>query len=291
MKREKIADFRNPFSEKGNWYKGNLHLHTTNSDGQFSLEEICRLYKKAGYDFLCVTDHNSITKTKGAHGLTLLQGAELNTGYTHIVAVELKKPINPEGLSRQQIINAVNRQGAIPIIAHPYWSNLTTADLLALRGYAGLEVYNHLCHNLTGKGYSTVHLDGVLQTGRKILSFASDDAHSQKDLTTSFIMVKARSCKKNDLLSSIKKEFFYSSTGVIVQDLKIAEDAKTISLDFSPAKTVDFIAPTPAGRRITAGKQDEIEHAEYTLRGDEKYLRIEITDKQNRKAWINPLLF
>ncbi len=282
--------FVNPFAEKGNWYKGNLHAHTTNSDGQFSPGEICRIYRKAGYSFLCITDHNSITRTEEVEGLTLLQGSEINTGYTHIVAVNLKKAINPERLSNQHIIDAVNRQGAIPIIAHPYWSNLTVTELLALRGYAGIEAYNHLCHNLLGKGYSTVHLDGLLQAGRKISCFAADDVHSKRDLTAAFIMVKARSRKKNDILSSIGKELFYSSTGVTIRDLRLDEGIRTIKIRFSPAKTVDFIALTPAGKRVDAGR-DEIECAEYEIQGNEKYLRIEITDKNNRKAWVNPITF
>lgn len=281
-------DFINPFAVKGSWYKGNLHTHTTNSDGQFSPEEICRIYGKAGYDFLCITDHNKLTKVKEPGNLTLLQGAEMNTGYTHIVAVDLKEEFNPEGMSVQQIIDAVNLQGALSIIAHPYWSALTVNDLLALRGYAGIEIYNHLCHNLLGKGYSTVHFDGLLQAGRKTPGFAADDAHSERDLSAGFVMVKAPSGEKDDILSSIKKECFYSSTGVMIKDLRIDEDSKTVKIRFSPAVTVDFIAHNSAGKRFSA-VTDELEYAEYEIKGNEKYLRIEITDKNNRKAWINPV--
>ncbi len=281
-------NFINPFAMEGIWYKGNLHTHTNNSDGQYSPEEICRIYRKAGYDFLCITDHNRITTAEGPDGLTLLRGAEINTGYTHIVAVGLKEKFSPEGMSNRQIIDEVNRQEAISVIAHPYWSNLTAADLVELQGYAGIEVYNHLCNNLMGKGYSTVHFDGVLQAGRRILGFASDDAHSKKDLTTGFIMVKSPSKEKKDLFTSIKNGFFYASTGVIIKDFQVDQHSGTVKIRFSPAVTVDFIALTPAGERITAGT-DEMEYAEYRIKGNEKYLRIEITDKNNRKAWVNPM--
>ena len=33
------------FSETGNWYKGKLHSHTTNSDGKLNPEEAVKLYK------------------------------------------------------------------------------------------------------------------------------------------------------------------------------------------------------------------------------------------------------
>lgn len=39
------------------WYKGNLHTHTTNSDGRLAPEVVINLYKEAGYDFLALTDH------------------------------------------------------------------------------------------------------------------------------------------------------------------------------------------------------------------------------------------
>ena len=40
------------FREEGTWRKGNLHTHTTLSDGQRSVEECVALYKEAGYEFL-----------------------------------------------------------------------------------------------------------------------------------------------------------------------------------------------------------------------------------------------
>ena len=39
------------FSSHGNWYKGNLHCHTTDSDGSLTPAEVVQYYKKEGYDF------------------------------------------------------------------------------------------------------------------------------------------------------------------------------------------------------------------------------------------------
>ena len=46
------------FSKEGNWYKGNLHCHTTDSDGSLTPAEVVQYYKKEGYDFLAISDHN-----------------------------------------------------------------------------------------------------------------------------------------------------------------------------------------------------------------------------------------
>ena len=40
------------FSENGSWYKGNLHSHTTNSDGRLRPEEAAAFYKNYGYHFV-----------------------------------------------------------------------------------------------------------------------------------------------------------------------------------------------------------------------------------------------
>ena len=43
--------------ETGNFYKANLHLHTTVSDGIWSPEEAKRIYAERGYSILAFTDH------------------------------------------------------------------------------------------------------------------------------------------------------------------------------------------------------------------------------------------
>ncbi|MDO5555067.1 MAG: hypothetical protein Q4G68_15035, partial [Planctomycetia bacterium] len=40
------------------WYKGELHSHSIWSDGRALPETVVHAYKEAGYDFLCLTDHN-----------------------------------------------------------------------------------------------------------------------------------------------------------------------------------------------------------------------------------------
>ena len=42
---------------EGTFKKGNLHTHSTRSDGINTPEEIAAHYRKKGYDFLAITDH------------------------------------------------------------------------------------------------------------------------------------------------------------------------------------------------------------------------------------------
>ena len=43
--------------EHGNFYKANLHCHTTLSDGKLTPEEVKRVYKEKGYSVVAYTDH------------------------------------------------------------------------------------------------------------------------------------------------------------------------------------------------------------------------------------------
>jgi hypothetical protein len=44
-------------SDKGKFYKANLHVHTTVSDGDMTPEEIKRIYMEQGYSVVAFTDH------------------------------------------------------------------------------------------------------------------------------------------------------------------------------------------------------------------------------------------
>ncbi len=44
----------------GNFYKANLHMHTTISDGRMTPEEVKEVYKSAGYSIVAYTDHEAL---------------------------------------------------------------------------------------------------------------------------------------------------------------------------------------------------------------------------------------
>ncbi|MEN8866283.1 MAG: hypothetical protein ABF380_10005 [Akkermansiaceae bacterium] len=48
--------------EKGRWFKGNTHTHSLWSDGNDFPEMIVDWYKKEGYDFLALSDHNILSR-------------------------------------------------------------------------------------------------------------------------------------------------------------------------------------------------------------------------------------
>lgn len=49
------------FSEKGSWFKGNLHSHTVNSDGRLTPAQSAAYYREHGYSFICFSEHDYYT--------------------------------------------------------------------------------------------------------------------------------------------------------------------------------------------------------------------------------------
>ena len=92
------------YEPSGQWFKGNVHLHSTASDGGMGFAEIAELYASAGYDFLFRTDHwvpSATTEDRGTYPLLWLDGVELDgqdhTGaYFHVVCLGPVKGISRE---------------------------------------------------------------------------------------------------------------------------------------------------------------------------------------------------
>ncbi len=298
-------ELSNPFSAKGNWYKGNLHTHTTDSDGELSPREVLSLYRQKGYDFLSLTDHNKLTYSEELKkkGICLIPGEEIDGGKSavgtsfHIIALNIKKEIvftNKEEITVQEIINRIRKEKGEAIIAHPYWSGLTFLDILPLEGYLGIEVFNSDCLYAVGRGESSIHWDNLLVKDKQIFGFAVDDAHhysDQKyrpmDMGKSWIMVKANLLNREAIMNSIKKGLFYSSCGPSIKSLSVENGV--VKVETSPVSSITFVASPAKGKRLTASAT--MNQAEYEIKGNEKYIRIECVDTLGRKAWTNPLFF
>ena len=77
-----------------NWYKGSVHVHTTNGSGRLDLPEAAGFYADAGYDFICVTDKRvPVDKSNlGELPLLVIDGMELEGQddqgiYYHVVCL------------------------------------------------------------------------------------------------------------------------------------------------------------------------------------------------------------
>ncbi len=287
---------KNPFRTEGSWYKGNLHTHTTNSDGELSPEEVAAWYRDRGYDFLAITDHNKVTEVEGAFpNFLLIKGVEIGVGEAelgqdyHLLCLNISEPPElEEETTAREIIDVVKAKGGEVILGHPYWSSLTIGDFVPLEGILGIEVFNTHCDLAIGKGISSVHWDGLLVRGKRLFGFAVDDTHR---FTLPFyagsgwIMVKAKSPTQNEVLGAIGKGNFYSSCGPIIEDIKL--EGNKIEVSCSQAIRINFICNSSKGRSFQAEGDKFLTKAEFSL-NEEEYVRVECIDRRGRIAWSNP---
>jgi len=141
-----------------NEYVGNIHLHTTCSDGTATHEEIARIARSAKLDFVIPTDHNVLAKGKeGWYGHTLLLvGEEVHDTQrvpeaNHYLAFNITEDVVPYAKDPQAVIDAVNAQGGFGFIAHPFEHSaprFNEAELpwvdWTVTGYTGLELWNYM---------------------------------------------------------------------------------------------------------------------------------------------------
>jgi len=286
--KEVAMALHNPFSAEGQWYRGNLHTHTTVSDGSLPVQETCALYRNKGYDFLAITDHDAFFPAETFDkNLLVLPGIEIKAGCTqHIV---LLNPVQA-GETRHLPMNDLPRflsPDTYTIAAHPYWSGLTSGDVATIPFFNAVEAFNGVCHRTRGKGFSSIHWDELLHTERFCHGVAVDDIHSVEDCGKGWVMVKAVNLTTKEIIASLKKGLFYASTGVEITHLEYHKTTVTIETA-DPFTAIDFIGIGPSGSRI-ASTDNKSTQAEFSINPAMKYLRIEITNAAGQKAWVNPI--
>lgn len=277
------------------WYKGNLHTHTTRSDGRLKPEETIELYKNNGYDFITLTDHWVVSETINGDILQI-SGCEYDTGNDvvdgiyHIVAIGIGSDIN---LNRtdirppaQDIIDAVNNNGGYAILAHPVWSMNTPCDIKKLKGLAACEIFNSvsdLPRNL--RGDSGVIVDRLAAENYLLSCVAADDAHFYDfDQCRSFVWVKAEELTQDAIINSLRNGDFIASQNPF---FTYTVNGDTIEVDCTPVKAVAFMTNTVyTADRMTMG--ENITHASYKIKPSDTYVRIELIGHDGEHAWSSP---
>ena len=285
----------NAFELPGDWYKGNVHCHTTESDGRVSPSERIRGYRERGYDFLAISDHDLVTVVMDADaGLTMITSGEYNPANPREVQgvdlLALGVPLGfavPSDMLLQDAINAVRAEGGLGFIAHPYWTGVTVKDIAGLKGLAGIEIFNLFCSNANSKGMATALWDNLLDVGWRGWGLSVDDAHfDTHDTYGGWIMVKAKANNADELLGAIGRGEFYASTGPTIHKVERTDDG--FHVECSEADSIAFIADRSAGGKVRSEDGSPIRCAEYKLYGFERYIRIEVTSKEFGIAWTNP---
>ncbi len=305
------------FSGPGQFYRGNLHTHTTRSDGARTVEQVASDYRDRGYDFVSLTDHflpnahfrkgepGFITITDASSedrdGFITIPGAELhgpamaNGEIWHIVAVGL--PLDfaelADGETGPEVARRASELGAFVGLAHPHWNVVSETDALAVVDIIdAVEIYNHGCEVEVSRGYGLHMAEILLNKGHRLTQYAADDAHFKHkrgtfdDAFGGWVHVKAESLTPDAIVAALKAGAFYSSAGPEIHDIQV-EDG-TVRVSTSPVETILVSGRGATFRRDHDASLIELE-ADIREMRDTPYICVTVIDAHGRRAWSNPI--
>lgn len=296
------------------WYKGNLHTHTLNSDGDSTPLDVATWYRENGYHFLVLSDHNYLTeigelnRVLGARDkFLLIAGEEVSDSFggkpVHLGAYDLSERVAPAGGSSvgdtiARNVAAIKATGALPALNHPNFRWAVTAeDILRAPDLTHLEIYNGhpRVHNRGGGGTQSLDeiWDALLTAGRRVYGIAVDDAHHFKRFGRTFsnpgrgwIAVRAAALDTPSIMAALRRGDFYASTGVELNGLDVTSGE--IRLDIKPVSDTRFTTLFIGAGGEVLERSTQIAPV-YRFRGNERYVRARVEASNGDIAWTQPV--
>lgn len=272
------------------WLRGNLHAHTTASDGSRPIQSVVNDYARRGYDFLMISDHDLVTAEPDyarikSKGMVLIPGNEVSARGPHLLHVNADRHVPPLA-DRQKVLDAINRGRGFAVFNHPNWqqdfNHCAFGKLAAWQGYLGLEIYNGTIGRLHGSPYATDKWDRLLASGRRVWGFAHDDSHLPKDdVGLGWLMVAARERSGDGIMEALRRGAFYASTGVNIREIRVRGGRITVHAPDAGR----IVALREVGRRIA---QVDGTKLTVTMPADATYLRFECYGRGEARAWTQP---
>ena len=304
-----------PKPQAARWFKGNLHTHTVNSDGDSTPDDVVRWYRERDYQFLVLTDHNYLTSVDGlnaVHGaddkFLVVKGEEVTDRFgdkpLHVNGLEVERLVTPTGGQSvvdvvQRMVDGIRAARGVPSINHPNFGWAISPDELGqLQRTRLFEVFNGhpTVNNLGGGGVPSLEetWDRILSSGKMLYGIAVDDAHYFKrpeDPTAprpgkGWVYVRSPRLEGRALVEALERGDFYSSTGVQMQTVDASTTALSLAVKTEPSSKyrIQFI-----GRQGRILSDVTTPTASYTFKGDEGYVRAKVLESNGKVAWIQPV--
>lgn len=290
--------------------KGNLHTHSSVSDGDVPPAAVYAWYREHGYNFVALTDHNTLVDPKTyAHlerdDFKLLTGEEITMSgagrQVHVNGVCIREAISGGGFDTARhaldhAIGEIEKQGGLALVNHPNFDlGLTADDVADTRGASLLEIASgHPYVYQLGTDGRPSH-EAVWQTaldrGRDIAPAGVDDSHHfAADVVgkkaarpgRAWVEVFADRADAALLCDKLREGELYASNGAELERFQVEGDTMRVWPEDAHAK-VEFVGR--GGEVLSTVSPGPFEPATYTLSGGESLVRARITDKSGKQAF------
>ena len=290
--------------------KGNLHTHSTVSDGDVPPEVVYAWYRDHGYAFVALTDHNTRVDPASYANLTspsftILAGEEITMSgagkQVHVngICIDEAIPGGDFATARAALDHAVGeiaKQNGVALINHPNfdWA-LKAGDIARTHGARLLEVWSGHPYVWTlgddGRPSHEELWEEALSSGLDIAPAGVDDAHRFLPVVgdekpalpgQAFVEVFGDDTSEQALCEHLRAGDVYASNGATIGRLRVTDRAITVWPSDHHAK-VEFIGKD--GKMLATVMTNADSLAEYALSGGESYVRARITDRSGRLAF------
>ncbi len=224
------------------WWRGDLHMHTVHSDGNWTIAELVASALNSSLDFIFITDHNTASHhaeidrlRKGAQQPLVLRGEEITTYGGHTNAWGLPSGTwidfrtHPGDNARiASLVAQAHRVGALISINHPFalCGGCSWSYDAAARDFDAIEVWNGPW-DLTDE-MALAMWDKILQSGRHITAIASSDSHRpDTPLGQPTTHVAAHDLSQAALLQAVRQGRVYLTGEALRPVLSFAAEAAT----------------------------------------------------------------
>lgn len=295
QRHELTVTIESPYAPKAHMYRGQLHAHTTNSDGTQKPAEVVAAYKRAGYGFVAITDHNWITADPGVPGIVFIQSVENNLESSddwkrcHHENRIGAKTYAPGLRMPQEVIDRSREEDGFVQINHPDWPGSypknpcwSDTELLNVRRYDAVELWN--ASDDDSNNNAEPRVDYLLSHGQKTFVTAVDDCHDVRSpyCMTASVNVFADRQTREDIMANLKAGNFYASSGALIS--AVAADGPNVSVTLPKSCDVDYV--------VKDGQVAKTEHgvtaSSYKAIGGERYVRVRVRCADRKWAWSNP---
>ena len=289
--------------------RGNLHTHSSKSDGDSTPADVYAWYRTHGYHFLIITDHNTFTNpaehdTEPHSDFLAIGGEEVTMRgagrEVHMNALCTKRVVPggtfpSAGQALAHGVLEIRSAGGIALINHPNFTwGVKSSDLAAAAGSNLLEIYSgHPFVPSNGRPGTPSHeamWDITLTEGLDYMGVAVDDMHRLRNDRfrgsrpgRAWVEVFAEKLETATICEALENGMLYSSTGPSLRRVKVTDDTYAVS----PAdRNVDVVFIGSGGRVLATRKVTTSDAAvSYRIDGSEGYVRVRVVRADGKMAW------
>ena len=307
--------------QDGQFYKANLHSHSTLSDGHITPSELKEIYKKKGYAVFAYTEHavyHDLREQLDDADFITLPSYEANVerDYAHtpfpalvegvpptpsmaeavhlnMFAIDPDKPMREVEIEDIRTFSVANinelirrgkEAGFLVSFNHPHWS-LNTASLYnQLEGLDALEIINGAAYRSSGLDHVPHVYREMAWNGKRLICIAGDDNHRFRHFFWAWTMIKAPELSHKAIMQALLAGNCYASAGPEIKELYVEDGV--VHITTSEAQAIYY---SVAGRRKIAklsADQDgaPVTHAEFKIDKNDIFFHLTVKDMMGRPA-------